>query len=50
MESTTVAVEAKITNRSSNNVVIELNIPLVRSMSSGEEVIQIALNAAGGRV
>ncbi len=47
MEST-VTVEANIKSRSSTNVVIELNIPLVRSMPAGEEVIQSALNAAGG--
>lgn len=46
MEST-VTVEANIKSRSSGNIVIELNIPLVRSMPAGEDVIQTALNAAG---
>tara|TARA_B100001964_G_C14165916_1_gene569066 strand:+ start:80 stop:1375 length:1296 start_codon:yes stop_codon:yes gene_type:complete len=46
MESS-VTVEAKIKSCSSKNVVIELNIPLVRSMLTGEDVIQAALNAAG---
>jgi len=44
---TTVSVEASIKSRTSNNLVIELSIPLVRSMVSGEDVIQAGLNAAG---
>ena len=44
---TTVSVEASIKSRTSNNLIIELSIPLVRSMVSGEEVIQAGLNAAG---
>lgn len=40
-------IEAHVKDCSSENIVIELNIPLVRSMPSDEEVIQHALNAAG---
>ncbi len=38
---------ATITNISSEKVTIELSIPLVRSMQTGEEIIQSALNAGG---
>ena len=41
----TVVVEANIKSRSSEKIVIELSIPLVRSMPAGEEIIQSALNA-----
>ena len=44
---TKVAVSAKIKNVVNNELTLELKIPLVRSMLSGEEVIQQALNAAG---
>ena len=44
---TTVAIQASIKSRTADNVVIELSIPLVRSMLSGEKVIQAAVNAAG---
>ena len=42
-----VDVSAKIKNRNSDELTIEIKVPLVRSMLSGEEVIQQALNAAG---
>lgn len=45
---TTTTVKASIKSQSSENIVIELNIPLVRSMISGEDVIQLALNVTGG--
>jgi len=44
---TSVTIQASIKNRTADNVVIELSIPLVRSMLSGEDVIQAAVNAAG---
>jgi len=43
----TVDVKALIKSSSSERVVVEVSIPLVRSMLSGEEVIQIATNAVG---
>jgi hypothetical protein len=44
---TTVKVGAKITKIESEQVVIEVSIPLVRSMLNGEDVIQAAVNAVG---
>jgi len=44
---TTVTVQASIKKRTTDNVVIEISLPLVRSMLSGEEVIQAAVNAVG---
>ena len=43
----TVTATASLKNVSSDHVVIELSIPLVRSMLNGEDVVQIAVNAAG---
>ena len=43
----TVEVNAQITRCSDNHVVIEVSIPLVHSMLSGEEVVQAAANAVG---
>lgn len=43
----TVEVSAQIKSKSEGQVVLELSIPLVRSMISGEEVIQMATNAVG---
>lgn len=42
-----VNIDARIKNYLDDTVTIELKIPLVRSMLSGEEIIQQALNAAG---
>ena len=44
---TTLEVSANIDKRSSEEVVIKVSIPLVRSMLSGEAVIQAAVNAVG---
>ncbi len=43
----TVEVNAQIKSCSDNQVVIEVSIPLVRSMLRGEDVIQAAVNAVG---
>lgn len=43
----TVTIEANIKDRAPDNVVIEVSIPLVRSMLSGEDVVQAAVNAVG---
>jgi hypothetical protein len=42
-----VNVSARVKNRDEGTVTIEIKIPLLRSMLSGEEVIQQGLNAAG---
>jgi len=44
---TTVEVSASIKSSTTDHVVLEVCIPLVRSMLSGEGVIQIATNAVG---
>lgn len=43
----TVSVAAKIDEKTDEELVIKVSIPLVRSMLSGEEVIQAAVNAVG---
>jgi len=43
----TMDVSAHIKSKSNERIVLELSIPLVQSMISGEEVIQIATNAVG---
>lgn len=43
----TVDVNAQIKSCSDERVVLEVSIPLIKSMLSGEEVIQIATNAVG---
>jgi hypothetical protein len=47
MMTTTATVEANVKSISSSNIVIEINIPLMRSMPTGEDIIQLGLNAAG---
>lgn len=43
----TVEVNASIKSRESNVLTIEIKIPLLKSMLSGEEVIQAGVNAVG---
>ncbi len=42
-----VQASAEIKSRGNDSLRIEIEIPLLRSMLNGEEVIQYALNAAG---
>lgn len=44
---TKVEVSAKIKKVVNNELILEIKVPLLRSMLSGEEVVQQALNAAG---
>ena len=43
----TVSINAEVKNRTNDQMVVEVTIPLVRSMLSGEDVIQSAVNAVG---
>lgn len=43
----TVKIDTKIKNLSTDQVTIEVSIPLIRSMISGEDVIQFATNTVG---